>query len=550
MYTTFKKYILIPLLVFSGIVFTRCVDLPEEVILPSWDVTFNLPLASDSVFMHELLVADDNENIVIVDSPEVGDSIYLIVVEDFETTTRISDRLEIQTPLSPTLLPIIGNSGSDGLVSATVFNPDPEYHIDSAVFSSGELELLMSNSNFIDVNYELIFPSFKDKTTGEIIERSGSVSGLTTKTELIDLSNVVFSELPVTGVNDLVNYTSQADIGILVVGKVSTTSPTSLNFITQISSSNIVLSLLVGELKRIELDYFEEKFMTDFGESLEEFENKIDFKDIRLKVRAETFGEIDNIKIILDSLNVKGSKNNGSETFGLQFNGSTYYRDSLIAGETFQREFNKSNTNLNDFLSWLPDEIVLGNKLFIDANTAASGTSQRISSEDSIKFIASISAPLHLSIKQVDYSDTLDIDLDQDEKDQLDNALGASLTINVTNGLPIGGVLSVTFMDSEYNELFDLRNSDGSNSFLLSPTAVDSNGKPSETTNNEVTVELNNDEIQDVVNSKYILFNVDVSSTGSTATVFGPNVRIRAKDFFTYKIYGSVNYRVDLEDEE
>ncbi|MBU1100612.1 MAG: hypothetical protein KKA84_09430 [Bacteroidetes bacterium] len=548
MYTIAHKYISFLVLLLIVLLFQKCVDLPKDVVMPSWDTTFNLPLAFDSVYMHELLVADDNENLIIVDSPEIGDSIYLIVVEDIETTAKIQDRLEISVPAISSFLPIIGNTGGQELAAATVYNPDPEYEINAAEFVSGNIKLLMNNPNFTDINYEFILPGFRNKSQGNVVSAIGTVEAFTIDTVIIELADVMYSELPVNGVNDLVNFSSQASSGFLIIGKVSTSSSLSINFISEITSSNILLSRLVGKLRRTEIAYSEESFSTDFAESLEDFEGKVNFNDIKLNVRAETFGEMDNIKIVLDSLNVKGHKNNGSETFNLQFNGMGYYRDSLIAGEVFTREFNKSNTNLNDFLAWLPDNVTLGNKIYIDANSNSPLENQVISNQDSLKIIASISAPLHLAIKQVNYSDTLDIDLSDDEKNNLNKALGASLTILVTNHIPLGGTLSVTFMDADYNLLFALRNNDETNTFTLNPSLVSANGVPTSASVNEITVVLSEDEIQNIVNSKYILFNVDVNSTGSTSAQYGSNVRIRAKDFFTYKIYGSVKYRVDLED--
>ena len=526
----------------------KCIDPPEEFILPTWDLTLNVSLASDTVFMNDLLVAEGDENLEIVDSPLWGDSIYLIVVKDIEASSGLQNKLQIPVPLVPGSLNLSGYTGGYEIKTATIYNPDPEYHIDTAEFISGELRFFMTNSSDFDAEYEIILPGFKDKDNGEMVVLGGTAAANSSTPISFPLSNVIYAELPVTGINDLENYSSQESTGFMVVGIARTANLLELNLMSKIDNSDITLSRLVGKLKRTNIEFFEETFTTNFDDNLKDFRDNIDFDDIRMYVEAQTFGQLRNVKIVFDSLTVIGREyETGTESI-LQFGDKNYFRDSLIAGTPFIREFNKTNTNLSEFLSRIPDEVVIGNKLYLEKNPDADDDTQVISNSDSVKFTATIQAPLKFAIKEVSYDDTTDIDFTQSEVDAINNANTADLTVEIESHIALGAKLKIIFLDEYYDELFVLSDDAGLEEFTLTPAVVNSEGKPVSSVIDRVAVSLTADEITLLAMSKHVKFEAYVSSTGSTADEFGPYVRVRAKDYFTYKIFGTVEYHVDVDE--
>jgi hypothetical protein len=59
-------------LIFSILLNPGCVELPEEIIPPQWDVDLNLPIVNRSYSMSDII--DENRNIY----SGVNDSIYII----------------------------------------------------------------------------------------------------------------------------------------------------------------------------------------------------------------------------------------------------------------------------------------------------------------------------------------------------------------------------------------------------------------------------------------------------------------------------------------
>ena len=544
----YKKITYILLVLSITILVSSCFNPPDEIIFPTWDLTLNVPLASDTVYMDDLLESKNNNNLEIVDSPQWGDSIYLIVVKDIQAASGLDNKLHIPVPLVPGSLNLSGYTGGHEIKTATVYNPDPEYHIDTAEFISGELRFLMSNSSDFDADYEIILPGFRDKDNGEMIVLSGTAPANTSTPISFPLANVNYAELPVTGANDLDNFTSQESIGFMVVGIARTTSQLELNLNSRIDNSEITLSRLVGKLKRTNIEYFEDTYSTDLGDDLKDFRDNIEFDDIRMYVKAETFGELKNVKIVIDSMSVIGRETETRNESIMQFGDKNYYHDSLIAGEAFSREFNKTNTNLSEFLSRLPDEIVIGNKLYLEKNPNAEDDTQVISNSDSVKFTATIKAPLKIAVREVAYNDTTDIDFTQSEIDAINNANSAALTIEVESYIALGAKLKIIFLDDYYDELFILTDESGSEQFSLTPATINSQGIPVSAGSERVSVNLNEDEITLLALSKHVRFEATVSSTGSTTDEFGPYVRVRAKDYFRYKIFGTVDYHVNVDE--
>lgn len=525
----------------------RCVDVPEEFVMPSWDVSVNLSVATDTVFMSDILEEDDMENLQIIDSPEWGDSIYLIIVEDIETVSTLQDKLQLNSPLVPGELNLSGYTGGNRIVSATVYNPDPEYHIDTALFLSGELRFLMTNNSSSDTDYEIILPGFKNRNTGNFIRLAGNSPANSSQVRSINLTDVIYAELPVTGNNDLVNYSSQSSDGFLIIGIAEARNALELNLVSYISNENIKLARLVGQLKKTEIDFFEETHHTDLGKDLSDFRDKIDFSDIRMRVTAKTFGEMNNVKIVFDSVTIKGKRNDKPGESMMQFSGNDYFHDYMIAGSQYQKEFNKTNSSLNSFLSDLPDEITIGNKIHFEKNPNSDYDTQKISDKDSVKIIAALYAPFKFAVKDVIHKDTTDVNFTEDELDNIDNAISARLTVRMESRIALGAKASFKLVDGNYQELFRLHDNEGMEFFNISPSGIDSDGRPAQPVVTELAVMLTDDDIDKLVRSKFVIMEIVLNSTGSTTNDFGPYVRVRAKDYITYKVFGSINYRVDVE---
>lgn len=547
------KYILrfaaITVLVLSA---AGCFETPKEPVMPSWDVEINVPLVNKEMSLVEIIDSSNNPNITLIDSAGVYDSLYFLVVDDLNSSSPIQDTLKIPVALAPDTLSIQGPAGAGEIRSATIFNPDPDYHLYSAKFKKGRFILDLNNNSNSTVNIELVLPGFKTKDTGEILSIKEVLNAGQIKHADIDLGLYNYKELTIfPGFNDMVNYNFQGAPGFYFVGIATASGNVDLDFKSEINSDEITISRMTGQIKRTELAYFETEYDTKLGSDIKQFRDRVKFKDMRISLGAETVGELKNMKIVLDSTTVTGYKKlsgGGLEQLEkLNVNGLPYFKADLIAGVPFSQVFDTTNSNITDVITSLPGVIKVGNRFVIDKSTQSADSLQVISAEDSIKFFANIIAPLAISSRDAEYSDTVDINLSQDDRDQILKASYANLTVEVTNATGLGVIGTATFMDANYNKLFSIRNTDGSTDFVVNGAEVNGDGIPIAPSIQKITLELNSDEFQKFTQAQYVEVIIKLRSFGSSANAFGPFVRVRAKDYIKYNVYGGVKYLVDPE---
>ena len=152
-----------------------------------------------------------------------------------------------------------------------------------------------------------------------------------------------------------------------------------------------------------------------------------------------------------------------------------------------------------------------------------------------------------LSLKETGKQDTLKVGLSENDRKNLTRGVTAKITIELENHIAIGLLAKCIFADKDYNTLFTLRNPDNSDNeiFEIQPSSIDADGYPSQPAITNLTCVLNPDEFQKFKSTEYIIIDLKFHSTGSTSEEFGPFVRLRAKDFIKFKMYGGVNYNLD-----
>ncbi|MCF8242731.1 MAG: hypothetical protein K9J16_15240 [Melioribacteraceae bacterium] len=543
----------IPSLVLMVFYLSGCFDSPKEVVMPSWDVELNVPLKKDFIYLGEILDTAKNPNIGLLDSAGVYDSLYFIYVTDLGTQTPVQDSLKIPfDPLAGVDLDLSGPSDGSTISSAIVFNPDPEYHVDTAEFKSGAFLLQVVNDSDIPVNYTIELPGFKSRLTGEKLAATGVASANSTQPIELPLEDYTYAELKVfEGAPLFEPYDFQNAKGFLVIGRVSAEGSVDINFTSQVNSSTITMTRMVGSIARIKLPYASQEFETGFGNDIQNFKDAIDFKQAKLNIRGITIGEMENLQVVMDSLTVTAfdRRNDGSLTnrFPLRFDGAALYKDSLIAGELYIRSFNEVNTNLNDFLLELPDVIRLANKILIAPSTTSPDSLQVVSDQDSIRFDADLTAPLIIRAEDAQYADTSDIDISDDNRSEILKMNSFNLSLEYRNKIGLSVLSSVTFVDENMNTLFMMKTDDGSSVITIPPATVGPEGRPTTAAAGTVTLVLDKPDIEKFAQAKYLITQVAINSYG-VGTSSDTYVRIRAKDHLEYRIYGGINYRVESED--
>lgn len=532
--------------------YSGCIDLPKDTVAPTWPVELNVPIIDTTYFLSDIIKTDRN----IVDSAGTNDSLYFLTVNNLENSSAIQDSLKMSGSIFPKELNVTNSNPNVGgkFTSSLIYLPDPDYHLDTAEFKSGSFGLILANNSDGPVNYEFIFPGFKNRVNGSRLSTSGTLTQNETRDVKLPVKDFTYTELPITGFDDLITYKEQSDAGFFIIAKVQASgSNINVNFKSNVKTDQITLSRVVGKLKTTRLPYDEKSYQTQLGDDIQDMQDKVDFKHVKLRLRMKTYGAMKNIKIRIDSLTVTGLKKNGANPVKLKFNGKSYYKDELIAGNTYERVFDETNSNLIQFLLNMPKEIIVGSKYTIEKNETGSYSGQVVSDHDSIKFIADIVSPLIIAARDAQYLDTTFISdqLSEEDKDNITKGNKASLILEVSNKIPLGITAKVTFYDKFNQKLFAIRNT-GTNSTVeqveVGPAPVNSNGIPTGFTTSRTMLVLDKSEFEKFRNSHYMIVDLRLRTTGSTPTAFGNYVQIRSRDFVKVKIGGGVNYNIDLSE--
>ncbi len=529
---------------------TACFDFPKDAIMPNWDVDVNVPLTGDKVTMMELLDPESSDFLGIYDSIGVDDSLYFLFVDDIENTDAIAQSIVINPAPSPSPLNIEGLATNDTVSSAIIFNPDQDYHLIAASFSSGSFKITITNNESTSTYFKIIIPGFKKKTDGTQMIVTDNIPGNTFRTYTKEMSLYNYRELPVYFGFPLTEpYNYQNAQGFLVVLKAF--SNNEINLSSTINNDPSTIERLEGKIKRLSLGKISQIIETGLTSDIEDFQSSITLRDATLKLTAQTIGEISNVAVIFDDMQITGFEKNQDgnivDSTKLLFNGSDSYRDSMITGQPFFVEFNQDNTNVTDFLLNFPSSIRINNE-FIVAPVA--NTTQIISSSDSIKITAQISAPLILAAKEASYDSEAEIDLSDDDKDALNDVRSAYVRAEIANRMPIGVSVRIAIVDRNENELFALQNTNGSELFEIAAGQVDSEtGAVTNSTHSDLVFSINENQINLLTSSgakaKLAIF---AKTSGGTSSTFGPFVRFRANDYLEYKISAGIVYNVDLDE--
>ncbi len=529
---------------------TSCFDMPKEPTMPTWNVDINVPIAGDSYTMADILDTTSSEYLGILREDGINDSLYYLFVNDIENTSKVNDSIKINPLTEPVSTHLLA-SGTGGVASiGYIVNPDEEYHVISATFTNGGFHFEMQNNNANSIDFSIKIPGFKHKIyTDSILTIGGTVGANQTITGDVDVADFIYHELPVhEGAPLIPPYNYQNAPGFLIVVEANATNDIDLNIYT--STTEMGISRLEGRIKRTDLGKVSQTIETGLKTDIENFTESIHLGEAKLDLQVQTFGEMANITVVLEDMKIVGyitdDYDNITDSVSLVFNGSEAFTDSVIAGQTKIIEFTQDNSNVIDFFSALPSLIKISNGVIL---APYGDDNQIISISDSVKVSAEIFAPVVVSVSAASYDGEEDIDLTDDDKDDLKNVKNAYVKVFVENEIPAYVVAHAEIVDENDNVLFEVHDLDGNKVFTFLPADVDEDGISLGPKTSELSVAVNQDEINQIIDyGAKVRFSVLAYTTGSEDGAFGPYVRIKSNYRISYRLSAGGIYHVDLND--
>ncbi len=196
--------------------------------------------------------------------------------------------------------------------------------------------------------------------------------------------------------------------------------------------------------------------------------------------------------------------------------------------------YDKSNSNLDELISFIPDD-----KLNLDATFDVNPNAVNDNFlYDESEFWIDIYAetPLHFNINNVEILDTLTIDSPIDTSD-LDQILEATLHFDYRSELPLEVQLGTQMIDTlSKNVFFELE------PLLLNPAPISDIGEVTEPASGRMSISLTQDEITDLADVNGIPFELTISSSDPETK----DAKISANATIELKV--QVEVKIDLDE--
>jgi len=505
------------------LIVTGCYEIPNQIVFPEWNTDLNLPIITRIFTIDELI---REQGYIATGDLTVEDSIYVLGTEVYDLNADIADFIQLVGFEPLTNIPVSADSQN---VTLYLQFPDGAV-LDSAEFLSGVIEFSVYNPTNTEVNLQLLIPGISDQS-GNQLNIQIITPPQNTNTVITDLKEhrykIPFNQPP--------EYSNSLMIHTSVTNGNGNGEFVLLNF----STSNFMFRYVSGIMPATSLGTRVNTF--SFATTLSDYRDKLIVREAELFLDAEFITEFnDPYPIDIRNLNIVGIRSDGLQ---LALRDSTGSENMFIYVEngTFQQAFNEENSSITEFISFLPDSIMLVAEYILNPNNER-GTA---AIDDSISFETIFTMKSFIALKKSTVVDSGEITLDQEQKDAILNGNSAAIVIELENAIPLAGWLRIDMVDENHNPLFTIsENSNGTDTLFFEGANVDANGEVINAfINLPLTVELNSSQVEMLTRTKFAIYSVSLRT--SDAFLNPPRVvALRPDAWIKVRSFGTVNYRV------
>lgn len=301
---------------------------------------------------------------------------------------------------------------------------------------------------------------------------------------------------------------------------------------------DIRFNRMKGRFKPLSFGVKEQTMQNVLSSDISEFITKVTFDSIRVKMIGST--TID-FPIRLQEFRVKGLFNSGRPPIFLTFGNKNYLDTTILSNGQINLNFDNTNSNINSFLSAIPDSISISSSMVINPYFQ----SGEVLSNDSISFSFQVDAWSRFAVNQAEWTDTFDIDISKDARDKMKKAEDGKIIIYSTNEVPFETELVGIVTDSFYKPLLYLTK----NQVTLNDTMVLLNGaitnplgeviSPAYQT---VIINLNKADIENLSRGYKLIQRFSLSTTEKRVA------EVSAKSKVNLKINGRIKIKLTSDD--
>ncbi len=513
---------------------TGCFDLPNDVIMPQWDVDLNVPLLKKAYTLEDIIKSDKEPNISI----DPIDSLYVIQSDNYLSTSGISEFLHVfnESSSKDNVLPVVEND------SLQLYVPFPDdILVERAQFKSGSIDFnFVNHSLFSDMHINVQIPG--------IIKPDG-------KPLILDFTLHANSAYNSTYVLEGHSYEEPANQISIFKGQiwiiVKATSSDNMAFASfDVTTRKMKFSSAKGYIPTKIIQSNQEVFKVDLGSDIEKYKDKILLKDAQLNVSSIYKSSVSNpFQIEIRNLSIIGKRNTGEQEhllFYENINSPNSPSFRFYDGK-LEKVFDETNSNITDFISFFPDSIIINADYVL--NPDDDKTYKDVSELDSVVFETNFNTKSSLILKKTTITDTLDVEISDDNRNEISKAQSASLTIEAENHIPLTAFFKITLADENYNPLFTLNGSDGIDSIQFTGASIDyTTGLVTEAVSTTHSIILTGDKIQMLSKARYAFISVSVRTKDALDNNQNPPfVTVRPSDWINLKSFGNIKYRLNSD---
>jgi hypothetical protein len=521
----------VPLQFPNGLAIYNSNDLTTPILTLFENATINAnsELTATADLAGKTLPANLSLKVTVLSPGSGGQQVYLDVNQMFVTVSASLENLSIASASAK--IP----SQTEPVVISDSFvlepnEPQPDL-INEVNFKSGSMKIKVVNGIDLGLNGSITLYNFvrkSDNTPLQIplnIGRKNSASNTLT-------FNLNLADYKLVG-----NLTNTVDYKVEVrtedTGNEYRTVSKNDGLSAEITLQNIVIESISGKAKPREISFEEQKIdLAGLKDYREKFKGSIKFDDIQVEINL-----VKTAQFTFDlNLKIKGVNTRTGKVDSIEIP----LAQRRFSGSTHRIVLNKSNSNIVNFINSfasqeLPEYLIVSGSVFLNPNYEVG----RVSSSDSVYGSVSVSFPASVGISNAVFEDTSEVnELSDESKKEIDKTNYGKLFVEIENGLGVGVRFRAKILGVTMDSLLSIPKY---NDFMINPAPIGSDGFSSGTTRYINVIELNRDEIQKFKDMKFVRSFISIATANN-----GGIVKFRTTDSLKVKIYGRVNYRVEI----
>jgi hypothetical protein len=521
----------VPLQFPNGLAIYNSNDLttPILTLFENTTINANSELTATADLAGKTLPANLSLKVTVLSPGSGGQQVYLDVNQMFVTVSASLENLSIASASAK--IP----SQTEPVVISDSFvlepnEPQPDL-INEVNFKSGSMKIKVVNGIDLGLNGSITLYNFvrkSDNTPLQIplnIGRKNSASNTLT-------FNLNLADYKLVG-----NLTNTVDYKVEVrtedTGNEYRTVSKNDGLSAEITLQNIVIESISGKAKPREISFEEQKIdLAGLKDYREKFKGSIKFDDIQVEINL-----VKTAQFTFDlNLKIKGVNTRTGKVDSIEIP----LAQRRFSGSTHRIVLNKSNSNIVNFINSfasqeLPEYLIVSGSVFLNPNYEVG----RVSSSDSVYGSVSVSFPASVGISNAVFEDTSEVnELSDESKKEIDKTNYGKLFVEIENGLGVGVRFRAKILGVTMDSLLSIPKY---NDFMINPAPVGSDGFSTGTTRYVNVIELNRDEIQKFKDMKFVRSFISIATANN-----GGIVKFRTTDSLKVKIYGRVNYRVEI----